>query len=61
VLASSVVVPDLDLLHLMTGVHKAIRDGQTLAQALHSARAGIDREDPKQFVSWCAFNAFGAA
>ncbi|HEX6234250.1 MAG TPA: CHAT domain-containing tetratricopeptide repeat protein [Jiangellaceae bacterium] len=61
VLASSVVVPDLDLLPLMTGVHKAIRDGQTLAKALHSARAGIDREDPKQFVSWCAFNAFGAA
>jgi CHAT domain-containing protein len=61
VLASSVVVPDLDLIPLMTGLHAAISDGRTLARALHAARASIDREDPRQFVAWCAFNAFGAA
>ncbi|HEX6339105.1 MAG TPA: CHAT domain-containing tetratricopeptide repeat protein [Jiangellaceae bacterium] len=61
VLASSVVVPDLDLIPLMTGLHAAISDGRTLAHALHAARASIDRDDPRQFVAWCAFNAFGAA
>lgn len=61
VLASSVVVPDLDLTPLMNGVHAAISDGWTLAHALHAARAAIDCEDPRQFVAWCAFNAFGAA
>ena len=59
VLASSVVVPDQDLLPLMTTLHTAIAGGQTLAHALHAARAGIDPADPKQFVAWCAFNAFG--
>jgi tetratricopeptide (TPR) repeat protein len=61
VVASSVLVPDQDLLPLMTGLHTAIADGQTLANALHTARASIDPADPKQFVAWCAFNAFGAA
>jgi hypothetical protein len=61
VLASSVVVPDLDLIPLMTGIHAAISDGRTLAHALHAARANLDHEDPRRFVAWCAFNAFGAA
>jgi tetratricopeptide (TPR) repeat protein len=61
VLASSVIVPDQDLLSLMTAFHSAIGKGQTLAHALHTARASIDPADPKQFVAWCAFNAFGAA
>ena len=61
VLASSVVVPDQDLLSLMTALHTAIGKGQTLANALHTARAGIDSADPTQFVATCAFNAFGAA
>jgi tetratricopeptide (TPR) repeat protein len=61
VLASSVVVPDQDILSLMTALHCAIREGQTLAHALHTARASIDSADPKQFAAWCAFNAFGAA
>jgi CHAT domain-containing protein len=61
VLASSVIVPDRDLIPLMTGLHTAISGGRTLAHALHAARANIDHEDPRQFVAWCAFNAFGAA
>ena len=35
--------------------------GATLAAALHEARATLDGTDPRSFVSWCAFNAFGAA
>jgi tetratricopeptide (TPR) repeat protein len=61
VLASSVLVPDEDLLSLMTALHSAIGEGQTLANALCTARASIDPADPKQLVAWCAFNAFGAA
>jgi hypothetical protein len=61
VVASSVLVPDQDLLSLMTAMHVAIGEGQTLAHALHTARTSIDPADPKQFVAWCAFNAFGAA
>ena len=61
VLASSVIVPDRDLLSLMTAFHHAVGKGQTLAHALHTARATIDPADPKQLVAWCAFNAFGAA
>lgn len=61
VLASSIAVPDQDLLPLMTALHSAIAEGQALATALHTARASIDPADPKQFLAWSAFNAFGAA
>jgi tetratricopeptide (TPR) repeat protein len=61
VLASSVVVPDQDLAPLMTALHTAISKGETLARALHIARASIGDEEPRQFVASCAFNAFGAA
>ena len=59
--ASSVVVPDWNVVPLMHQLHSAVRRGSTLAQALHSARATMDRRDPASFVSWCAFSAFGAA
>jgi hypothetical protein len=59
--ASAVVVPDRDVVPLMGALHRAVRSGATLAQALHRARGTLDREDPRSFVSWCAFNAFGAA
>ncbi len=61
VLASSVVVPDKDLVPLLREFHRAVAEGSSFAHALHTARAGVDRSDPKQFVAWCAFNAFGAA
>ncbi len=61
VLASAVLVPDEDLLPLMAALHEGIIDGQTLTQALHGARATLDPNDSKQFVAWCAFNAYGAA
>ncbi len=59
--ASAVVVPDWDVVPLMGELHRAVRSGATLAAALHHARSTLDREDPRSFVSWCAFNAFGAA
>lgn len=60
-LASSVVVPDWNVVALMQALHAGLRRGLTLAQALHHARAGVDPQDAASFVSVCAFNAFGAA
>ena len=60
-LASSVVVPDWDVIDLMTALHAALLTGASMSVALHRARATIGRDDPAQFVSWCAFDAFGAA
>jgi tetratricopeptide (TPR) repeat protein len=59
--ASGVVVPDRDVVPLMSGLHEQLLRGHRLADALHAARATVDREDPRMFVGWCAFNAFGAA
>ena len=59
--ASALVVPDLDTVPLMRSLHEQVERGATLAQALHRARAGLDRQDPGAFVDWCAWNAFGAA
>jgi tetratricopeptide (TPR) repeat protein len=60
-LASTVVVPDWDVVPLMRLIHDAVARGATLAEALYVARSKVDREDPASFVSWCAFTAFGAA
>jgi tetratricopeptide (TPR) repeat protein len=59
--ASGVVVPDRDVIPLMCGLHEQLLRGDTMADALHTARARVDRDDPRVFVGWCAFNAFGAA
>jgi CHAT domain-containing protein len=59
--ASVVVVPDWDVVPLMRSLHEGVRRGATLAEALHSARATVGQENPASFLSWCAFNAFGAA
>jgi tetratricopeptide (TPR) repeat protein len=59
--ASTVVVPDWDVMPLMCSLHEGVRRGATLAEALHAARATADLQDPAAFLSCCAFNAFGAA
>lgn len=59
--ASTLVVPDLDTVPLMRSLHEHVRSGATLAAALYSARATLDQDDPGGFVNWCAWNAFGAA
>ena len=59
--ASAIVVPDWDVVPLMCALHKSIRRGATLAEALFAARSALDPEEPRAFVTCCAFNAFGAA
>jgi CHAT domain-containing protein len=59
--ASAIVVPDWDVVPLMRSLHESVLRGESLATALFSARAELDVSDPRAFVSWCAFNAFGAA
>lgn len=59
--ASALVVPDLDTVPLMRALHTSVLGGATLARALHAARATLDRDEPAGFVNWCAWNAFGAA
>jgi tetratricopeptide (TPR) repeat protein len=61
VVASSVIVPDGDLLPLMTGLHHGIGKGRTLAEALQDARGELDPTDPATFVPRAAFTAYGAA
>ncbi|HSK56617.1 MAG TPA: CHAT domain-containing protein [Jiangellales bacterium] len=58
--ASSVAVPDGEVTPLMCALHEELRDGATLAVALHRARRRVDPEDPAGFPAWCAFTAFGA-
>ena len=45
----------------MTAVHRQLARGDTLAQALHAARATLDLSDPRAFINWCTFSAHGAA
>ncbi len=61
VVASIVVVPDAAAVPLMKSLHEGVISGQTLSAALYSARRNTDREDPTEFVNWCAFNSYGAA
>ncbi|WP_214406914.1 CHAT domain-containing protein [Pseudonocardia lacus] len=59
VAANSAPVGDPESVPLTTGVHRALRDGAAMAEAVHTGRAVLDREDPRQFVSWCVTTAFG--
>jgi CHAT domain-containing protein len=61
IVGSMVLVPDLDAVPLMRSLHEQILAGGTLADALHAARSGIDLQQEAGFLTWCAFNAFGAA
>lgn len=58
--ASAVPVPDLDAVPLMCQLHEGLRRGESMARALHAARGTLDLNEPRSFVNWCAFNAFGA-
>ena len=59
--ASSIMVPDLEAVALMCSLHELVQGDAPLAEALHGARSRIDRNDPRGFVNWCAFTAFGGA
>ncbi|WP_460436957.1 CHAT domain-containing protein, partial [Angustibacter speluncae] len=60
VVASSVLVPDDAAVPLMVGLHAGLVEGRTASDALHAARADLDRDDPRTLVAWCAFSAYGA-
>ncbi|MGY1666414.1 CHAT domain-containing protein [Geodermatophilus sp. SYSU D00696] len=60
VLASAVAVGDVESVDLMRQVHRGLAAGRTVADALHAARDRLDTTDPRQFVHWCAFGAYGA-
>lgn len=61
VVGTMVLLPDVDAVPLMRSLHEHIIAGATLADALFLARDGMDREPDSGFLTWCAFNAFGAA
>ena len=61
VLGSIQLVPDDATARFMLRVHEHLRDGVTLAAALHGARGSLDRDDPADLVNWCGFTAYGAA
>ena len=61
VVASIAAVPDVAAVDLMLELHRGLREGLTLARALHAARGRIDRDSPEGFVNWCTFSAHGAA
>jgi CHAT domain-containing protein len=61
VLGSIQLVPDEATVGFMVRVHEQLRDGATLATALHSARGSLDLDDPAELVNWCGFTAYGAA
>ena len=61
IVASGVPVPDAEVLPLMCALHERLVAGDTLAEALWSARSGLDPAEPAQFAALCAFDAYGAA
>ena len=59
--ASMVMVPDVEAIPLMRALHERTLDGAPLSVALHGARSTLATDDPAAFVNWCAFTAFGGA
>jgi tetratricopeptide (TPR) repeat protein len=60
IVASVVAVSDLESAGLMEQLHRGLAGGLSMADALHASRATLDTADPRQFVNWCAFTAYGA-
>jgi CHAT domain-containing protein len=60
VVASLVAVGDMESVDLMAQLHRGLAKGRPMPDALHDARAVLDTDDPRQFVNWCAFTAYGA-
>ncbi|MCO1659289.1 CHAT domain-containing protein [Pseudonocardia humida] len=60
VVASVVVVPDAEAVPLMRSLHGRLAAGERMASALFEARAAQGTDDPRDFVNWCAFTAYGA-
>jgi hypothetical protein len=59
--ASIVPVGDSESIALTAHLHKGLADGRTMTDALHRSRTALDTSDPRQFVNWCGFTAYGGA
>ena len=59
VVGSVIAVPDQAVSALMVPLHEAVGDC-SLAVGLNLARARLDRDDPRELATWCAFTAYGA-
>lgn len=60
IVASVVAVGDVEAVALMRVLHQGLAAGMTMSAALHAARGAVDTADPRAFVNWCAFTAYGA-
>lgn len=60
IVASVVAVGDTEAVPLMRALHERIAAGDPMAEALHAARSRVGHDDPREFVDWCAFTAYGA-
>jgi len=60
-LASCVPVSDAAVVPLMCAVHTRLLHGDTLAVALHEAKATMDHDEPRDLAAVYAFSASGAA
>ncbi|MEP7054751.1 MAG: CHAT domain-containing tetratricopeptide repeat protein [Actinomycetota bacterium] len=60
IVASVVPVPDEATRPLMTALHRRVVAGDSLSQALASARSTLDLDDPVQYAAGAAFVALGA-
>lgn len=58
--ASVAPVGDVEAVELNVALHRELLAGRPAADALHVARAAIDRTDHGAYVNWCAAAAFGA-
>jgi tetratricopeptide (TPR) repeat protein len=61
VVAAGLPIPDGASVDAMTALHEGLGRGESLARALHAARARIDPDRPEAYVAWCALTAYGAA
>ena len=60
IVASVVAVGDVESVRLMEQLHRELARGLSMAEALHAARATLDAAEPREFVNWCTFTAYGA-
>ena len=59
-LASTVLLPDLDTVPLVLALHEQLRGGAPISTALHRARQAMNPDNPGELVASCAFQAYGA-
>jgi tetratricopeptide (TPR) repeat protein len=59
VVAAVVCVPDLETRAFMTGLHRSLSSGASLADAVCHARGQVDTTEPQGYVASVAFSCYG--